>query len=251
MTRKIKQIVYSIIYIVVIFGIIIGLYFFIKPNPSCFDGKQNQDEEGIDCGGSCAIECRPEFKPIELVDHVFVLPVGAGRITILAQIKNENLNYAAKNFNFTFSIYNNSDQILKTINNSSFIYSGEIKYLAIPNLEINLGDVSRAELEIDSPKWVESDVLSRPEVKIQNKNIGEESNNIRVEGNLVNNDPFSLPSVKVVAVFFSPLGIPKGTSQTEISNLAPREVRSFRINHPPINGVDIPATQIFVFASRD
>ena len=44
-----KQI--TIVAIVVLFFVIAGawLYFVLKPEPTCFDGIKNQDEEEIDC----------------------------------------------------------------------------------------------------------------------------------------------------------------------------------------------------------
>ena len=49
-----KQFFYGIIYLV-IFGLIgAGIYFALtSKEATCFDGIQNQNEEGVDCGGSC------------------------------------------------------------------------------------------------------------------------------------------------------------------------------------------------------
>ncbi|OGJ20828.1 hypothetical protein A3K73_01150 [Candidatus Pacearchaeota archaeon RBG_13_36_9] len=35
-----------------------------KPCPTCYDGMQNQGEEGVDCGGPCYVLCENEEKPI-------------------------------------------------------------------------------------------------------------------------------------------------------------------------------------------
>lgn len=45
--------------------ILIGvpLYFIIDKPPTCFDGKRNADERGVDCGGSCALICPFEIVP--------------------------------------------------------------------------------------------------------------------------------------------------------------------------------------------
>ena len=42
--------------ILVIVLIIIAPY--LRSDPTCFDGKQNGNEEGIDCGGSCDLICQ-------------------------------------------------------------------------------------------------------------------------------------------------------------------------------------------------
>ena len=35
-----------------------------KVDPTCFDGKKNQDERGIDCGGVCALVCLADAKTV-------------------------------------------------------------------------------------------------------------------------------------------------------------------------------------------
>jgi hypothetical protein len=43
--------------------VIIALAWYFWPRPTCFDKKQNGQEEGIDCGGPC-IPCLGEIKSI-------------------------------------------------------------------------------------------------------------------------------------------------------------------------------------------
>jgi hypothetical protein len=51
--RFFKQIVFSILTVVVIFFIGLITFQIVRPKPSCFDGIKNNTETGIDCGGKC------------------------------------------------------------------------------------------------------------------------------------------------------------------------------------------------------
>ena len=55
--NKKKQIVISLIYVTIFLVIVSWIYYIIRPVPNCFDGKQNQNEEGVDCAGVCAKKC--------------------------------------------------------------------------------------------------------------------------------------------------------------------------------------------------
>src|SRR3989344_800500 len=77
--RKKKQLIYGSIYILIIAGIISGIYFY-KTRPTCFDAVQNGGEQGIDCGGKCAQVCRIT---VPLQTSVKVLKIGEGDFYIL------------------------------------------------------------------------------------------------------------------------------------------------------------------------
>ena len=56
---------------VVLFGVLavvlfVGLVVFYEA-PTCFDGKRNGTEEGVDCGGSCDLICSFSAADIEIL----------------------------------------------------------------------------------------------------------------------------------------------------------------------------------------
>ena len=61
-----RQIFYVIVLLlfVTVFAFII-LYPTFNKAPSCIDGKQNGNETGIDCGGSCANACLSQVSPLK------------------------------------------------------------------------------------------------------------------------------------------------------------------------------------------
>jgi len=78
---------------IIIFLFILGtiFYFVFKPNESCFDGIQNQNETDIDCGGDC-VSCEvKELEDIVVVDGPKFLKQG-GKYFIYQKVLNSNNN---------------------------------------------------------------------------------------------------------------------------------------------------------------
>src|ERR1051325_1546720 len=105
MTRSLKKLLYGLLYI--------GLFLFIgftfyssttAPAPSCTNGIRDQGEEGIDCGGPCAISCAIlKLNPIRVIDGPYVFSAG-GKTVLLAEAYNPNSDYGASVANYEFDL---------------------------------------------------------------------------------------------------------------------------------------------------
>src|SRR3989344_7111281 len=95
------------IFYILVFIVFVGVFGFLifSPNlnkaPSCIDNKQNGNETGIDCGGSCAKACLTQ------VDQVSVLwarafKVVSGHYNAIAYLENHNKNTAINKINYRF-----------------------------------------------------------------------------------------------------------------------------------------------------
>ena len=252
MNRHLKQLIYGSVYLAILtfFGLWVYLSNF-HTTPTCFDSIQNQDEEGVDCGGTCQKICLPnEFETIEVVDRVRILKVDDEHLSLLVKIQNNNIDFAAESFNYTFNIFDKSDKLITSIFGTSFIYQGEVKYIAVPNAKISPSLVARATFESSNPGWVLGELLAKPDVAIQNQKTILDSNLIKVEGSLISHSASTLNNIKIIAIFYSQFGLPVGASQTEIENLEPNGTRSFVINHRALEDILTDRTQVFVFAKR-
>jgi hypothetical protein len=74
--------------------------------PTCFDGKKNGDEQGIDCGGSCQKLCPSAFlSPI--VDWTRFEQIAPHLYNIAAYIVNPNVDGEAFNVPYHVQLYDN------------------------------------------------------------------------------------------------------------------------------------------------
>ncbi len=85
-------------------------YLFIYEAPSCEDGVQNQDEQGVDCGGVCPIVCSfATVDPVLLWTRSF--EVSEGIYNVAALVENPNAKVEAFGVPYSFKIYD-KDNIL-------------------------------------------------------------------------------------------------------------------------------------------
>ena len=251
MNRFLKQLVYGVGFLAVLGAVIFGFYLiFLKQPQSCFDKKQNQGEEGIDCGGPCEQFCvASDTKPVELLGKPRVFYVG-GNSSLLAQVQNPNSALALERFDYEFALKGDGGAVLKTISGSSFIYAREVKYLFVPRLDISAAQVQSVDFVFKNPAWIPAEDFVKPVVRAQNFRTEPEGGDLAVSGTVINEHSRSVRSVSVIAVFYGKFGQSLGASQTVIDNVAVGESRPFTVRYPKDPDIVPEKTEVFVFALR-
>lgn len=118
-----RQLFYLLMLVLVIAGI--GGLFVIKATaPTCTDGKQNQDEEGIDCGGSCFKMCLGDIKDLVSV-WARPLRVNDGSYDVVAMIENRNLSLVAKSAKYQFKLYDKNNVLVAVRSGQTFVPPGQ------------------------------------------------------------------------------------------------------------------------------
>ncbi len=101
----------SFISIVIIILIIIFFSVFYK-KPTCFDGIQNEGEQGIDCGGPCTKLCRANYVNPTVLWIRWAKVLSSGAYNILAYAENPNIGVGASNVPYEFKIYDKNSILL-------------------------------------------------------------------------------------------------------------------------------------------
>ncbi len=251
MNRLVKQLVYGFFYLVV-FCSVVGLiyYFLIRPAPSCFDGKQNQNELGIDCGGVCAAVCIPvDNRPIETIVPAQGFSPAPGVFAVIARVQNPNLTVGAVRFSYTFTIYDTQEQSYK-VSGTSYVYAGEAKYItslvtdgSIPVVPVR---ISRIETTISDVVWVGANQFVKPVLRLQDFATTIDTDRIRVDGKIINDDPLVLSRVPIIALFYGRFNQLVGFAETTVDAVAPNETRAFTIVHPMLPDFISSSTQVVV-----
>lgn len=253
MKRLVKQLLYAMLFIVVV-GIIIfsGYQLFGKPPESCFDKKQNQDEAGIDCGGMCGGVCFPQgFKSLSATNARAIPISGVSHaVSIVARVENPNAALAAREFSYEISLYDDTEHLLKTLYGSSFIYAGEFKYLVMPNVSLQSTSTSfRAEVLIYEPEWVTQDNFPRLRLILQNSHTERSTSTVEVSGTIFNQESVSIRRAYVTVLLVNQAGVMVGASETVLEDIASNETREFIVRHPPLS-IDPSRTQVFISGLR-
>lgn len=99
-----------------------AFYVFYTP-PTCFDGKQNGGERGVDCGGSCVKLCLADFA-MPRVLWSYSQRIVPGVYNSLAYVQNPNP--AAETFlSYLFKLYDSEGILVTQRAGSAFIPAGQ------------------------------------------------------------------------------------------------------------------------------
>lgn len=252
MSRRLKQFIYGFSFILILAFIGWGFYLsFFKTSPTCFDNVKNQNEEEIDCGGVCGDSCIPsDIKEIEVTQQK-IFRLNSGRISLFAEVKNPNANFAAKNFKYIFNAYDANGQVVENITGDSFLYAGETGYILAPNLEVGSSSLSRPELIIDKIEWIKGDDFKNPKISVEDVSFSSDGNQIKISGSFNNKNIGKLNEVKIIAIFINRFGKPVGASETELIDVSSDAPQSFAIIHPFLTDIDLNTTRLFVSSKTE
>jgi len=253
-SRRIKQLVYGLFFVIVIVIVIWLIYLaFFKPAPSCFDGIQNQGETGVDCGGPCAKLCIPStIQPVAAIGNVSVFAPLAGRVTLLGEIVDPNSDFAAQSVSYTFDLYDASGNLIASIPGTAYVYADQTEYLVVPNEAVSTV-VDHAALTIGAVQWVSASQMGLvPQFTFKNIATvpGLASGTLAVDGQIVDADSASFTNITIIAVLRSSGGAPAGVSETVIDSIAPNQAENFSITYPAAANIDPTQTQVYAYAER-
>ncbi|MFA5290974.1 MAG: hypothetical protein WC385_01505 [Candidatus Paceibacterota bacterium] len=145
-----KRQLYYLLGVLVFFAVIgLILYLIYRPKPTCFDGLKNQTETGVDCGGSCALACRPDVLPLKIY-WARPLEVNKGWYDVAALVENENVGFGVRSAPYTISLYNKDHVLLVKQTGETFINPAEKFVVFASRLNTGAGMADQAFLEFDN-----------------------------------------------------------------------------------------------------
>lgn len=205
----------------------------------------------MDCGGPCRQFCIPaDLTPIQVSGEPRVFQPIPELVSVMVKLQNPNTTFSAREFSYTLTIHGEGSRT-KTISGTSFIYAGDIKYLAFLENSAEVGRPVRAEFVVSSPVWVPQGLFAKPSLRVQSQTASTtEDGSLRVEGIVANDDTRAARTISLVALFMGSRGELVGVSQTELDALDVGATSPFVIVHPLIEGAVAASTQVFVSGVR-
>ena len=196
------------VFLLLFAGIAIAVFYKV---PTCNDQKLNQDEEGIDCGGSCLRICTVQVAtPVVL----FARPLSIlGRTDVIAYIQNPNKNAEAKNAPYSIELYGADAALITRVSGTVDIPAGKTVPLFVRAVtKGSLAARAFVTLPTDTIVWNKTvGVYPSPEVKDASLSEGSAP---RITATLQNTtfDPFF--EVRAIGVAFDAEGNVIAASET-------------------------------------
>ena len=181
-----RRLLYGLGFISIIALIGAGLFWQIfYHRPTCSDNKQNGDETGIDCGGSCQKLCPSDIlEPVVLWSKIF--HISGDLYTAVAYVENPNVNSKNAKAIYQFKIYNGDNKLITVKDGQTDIPKN--KKVAIFETGIVLKQKpKRAELEFTYLSAWEKDNKNEPEISITHSALLSASTTPSITGMIINN----------------------------------------------------------------
>ncbi len=227
--RIIKQLIIALMFLVILTCIVFLVYYFKKPEPSCFDGIKNQEEKEIDCGGPC-ISC--ELVNIEPLRVLWAKAISnkAGFYDLAAEIKNPNQNYGSGNIDYKFELYDYNDNLVSEYSETTFILPNQSKYLIKTKIK-NDNSIYRVNINFIDVQWEKPLDYHPFEFAVQQKEyyfLDDESLGVsQAKAVLVNKTNFDFEKIDIDVLLFDSLNNLIAVNNTEIRTLPVNQERDF------------------------
>lgn len=214
-----RKLAYTLGVIMFFIIIAIGVYFlqYYRP-PTCTDGKQNQNEEGVDCGGVCAVACTASIAdPIVLWSRAF--PVSHGIYNAVAYIENPNANLGVTMVTYRFKLYDDANVLVAERVGKAFIAPNERFAIFEPHLNVGERIPKRAFFEfIKFSDWTKLG-KDMPKILVRGEKFSNTDTAPRVDATLQNGTIVDIPDINVVAIVYDKNDNAMAVSATKVDKL--------------------------------
>ncbi len=236
LTRDTKRLTIIAVYFLIFFVLGTGGYLAFKPQPSCFDGKQNQNEEDIDCGGICTLACVEEVIGNDLlVREITFIQTGEGKYDIVARIFNPNNDIGAGRFRYALSLKDASGNEVARVAGMNFILPQETKSLLALNLE-SAALPTKAVIELSDFGWQRlRGYQAKPELNIYSKRYVEQPDPTvfgAVTATLVNDSVYDFRTVELKVILRDAKGNPLAVNQSQMQTVTVGREQDIRLVFP-------------------
>ncbi len=206
--------------VILFFGLIaVGVYFlyYYRP-PTCTDKKHNQNEEGVDCGGVCAVVCPASVAdPIILWSRAF--PIFRGMYNAVAYVENPNAGLGVKMVTYRFKLYDEENILVAERVGRAFIAPNE--QFAVFEPRINTGEriPKRTFFEfIQFSDWTKLE-KEMPKIIVRGEKLSRIDTAPRVDATLQNSTIVDISNIHVVAIIYDKNENAMAVSATKVDTI--------------------------------
>ncbi|OGI74552.1 hypothetical protein A3D42_02850 [Candidatus Nomurabacteria bacterium RIFCSPHIGHO2_02_FULL_41_18] len=216
-----------------VFGFMI-IYPSLNKAPTCSDGKQNGDETGVDCGGSCLRACLFE------ADSVSVLwsrsfEVVPGRYNAVAYLENYNKNFAIEKIKYSFRFADENNVYLGRRQGVAHIPPG--RAFAIFERGVEFGNAVPVYTTFEfteAPLWINvpDEILNQAKLVISETDLSGEETSPRLSATVRNLSLFTIPDIALTVILYGEDRNALSTSSTYLDELKKQESKIVNFTWP-------------------
>ncbi|MCX6751944.1 MAG: hypothetical protein NTZ87_00360 [Candidatus Nomurabacteria bacterium] len=230
-----RQILYIVILILffAICGFLIA-YPSLNKAPTCFDGKQNGTETGMDCGGSCALQCLAQMDPVSVL-WARAFRVVPGRYNAIAYLENHNKNTAINKINYRFRFADENNIYIAKREGSTYVPPSGKFAVFEPAIDVGNSIPVYTTFEFtQTPQWVTipQEKIDQLKVSVSNINLVNEDISPALSATIKNDSLFTVRNINVVAILYDASHNAVSGSSTYLDSLFGGENKNVNFTWP-------------------
>lgn len=240
-----KQMTYLLIFLIALVGLISVVWLKITA-PSCTDGKQNQGEKGVDCGGQCAKECLGEIRDLTVLWSK-PLQVAGSDYDAVALVENRNLFLSAKSVRYQFKFYDDRNILIASKEGEIFINPGQ--KFAIFESGIDVGSRKPAKVFLEFHKNISWEIYKGENLGlVVTKKEYQDSSRPSISATLENKTLANIKGVYAVAIIYAENGNAIAASATKIGEIKGESSADIFFTWPENFGEEYSRDEIYLSA---
>ncbi|MBI2627303.1 hypothetical protein HYW72_00025 [Candidatus Nomurabacteria bacterium] len=206
MTWALKRQIFYVVVLVLfflMFGFLIA-YPHLNKAPSCVDNKQNGNETGVDCGGSCLGACPAQTDEISIL-WTRAFRVVPGRYNAVAYLENHNKNIAIEKINYKFRFADKNNIYIGKREGSAYVPPSGKFAVFEPAIDLGNSIPVYATFEFtQTPKWIQvsEEKINQLKVLVSNVILVDEETSPRLSATIKNNSLFTIKELDVIAILY-------------------------------------------------
>lgn len=204
--------------LVVLLAVGIPLFKIFYVAPTCFDGKQNQNENGVDCGGKCARVCASAFLSPS-VKWSQLDAIGNGIYNLGAYIENPNLDGAATNVTYLFNLYDKDAHLIGMRRGTAYLPAHKNTLIFEPGIQTGKSIPGPITFEFTQPIQWEKTSFQNDGVIVSNKEFISEKDGSTLTATIKNTTFTDYPAFYIFAILYDSNGNQVGFSRTKTDGL--------------------------------
>ncbi len=180
--------------------------------PTCFDNILNQNEEDVDCGGTCDKVC-PFRATTPNILWSRGLEVAPGIYNLIAKVENPNFDFRMKG-SYIFKAYSPDNVLVKEVINDIELDPSQVKLVLEPGVSVSQKKIGRVFFEfLDGRDW---DVHEPTEtsIKVVSRVLEDEDTSPKLKVSLENKSLRSVRDVSVLVAIYNKDEVVIQTSST-------------------------------------
>ncbi len=242
--RIMKRVKIASVVIVFLIGVGTLWYFVTKPAATCFDGKRNQNEAGIDCGGPCGVACAEAFNPDTFVvrESGFVPGSARNEYDAFGIVHNPNGTIGASAIGYDIILRDMSGAEVGRASGTDSLLPQETKTLLSIGI-VTTGIPATAEVSFRDASWQRfSGYQERPPLVLYRTRYDKLSSGPyfgEAFGTLRNDSSFDFRTVTVKIILRDASGKAVALNQTDVNTLLSGDNRDFTLIWPTAFSGDV------------